>query len=168
MYTKDVVALANPDSEELEDAIPMFELHEIRNMTNADYNGQPGTAQGDTNEIRLRHAFVLCSMADGYNSGRKYIMQARTEEECIAIIDDLKKISNLAIDKFLGKTQFCKMQALPAYLRAARASCRCYILTRYRLIGRAATAIISTISETVCCDRSKEHTVCVPLSYPSH
>ena len=108
------MAFANPDSEELVDAIPMFELEEIRNMTCADDNGPSETAQGDANEVRFSHAFALCSTANGYNSGRKYIMLARTEGECTAIIDDLNKKSRVALDKFLGKTEFCKMQVLPA------------------------------------------------------
>ena len=78
----------------------MFELEEIRNMISSDKNGQSETAQGD----RVRPAFALCTLAGGNT-----------------IIDDLTKSSKLAIDKFLGKTQFIKIQALPASRRAARA-----------------------------------------------
>jgi hypothetical protein len=111
VYTKDVVALASPDSEELVDAIPMFELEEITKMTGSDDIGQSETAQGDI--IRLCHAFALCTIAGGYNSGQKYIIQARNEEECIKIINALTKSSKIAFDKFLGRTPFIKIQALP-------------------------------------------------------
>ena len=78
--------------------------------------------QGDTNKVKFRHAFQLRTKPDGYNSGRQYIIQARTEEERQKIVADLTKLSKIAIDKFLAKSQFRKTQARPAPPAPARVS----------------------------------------------
>jgi hypothetical protein len=67
--------------------------------------------QGDSNKVKFRHAFQLRTQQEGYNSGRQYIIQARTEEERQKIVADLTKLSKIANDKFLAKSQFRKTQA---------------------------------------------------------
>ena len=67
--------------------------------------------QGDTNKVKFRHSFQLRTKSDGYNSGRQYIIQARSDEERQKIATDLIKLSKIAIDKHLAKSQFRKTQA---------------------------------------------------------
>ena len=144
--------MANPDTDKIVDAIPLFELEETANMKDADGDGPTHSAgpekakgesvktvadsehsegkwpdtkekkQGDTNKVKFRHAFQLRTKLEGYNSGRQYIVQARTEEERQKIVADLTKLSKIAIDKFLAKSQFRKTQACPASLRPPPAS----------------------------------------------
>jgi hypothetical protein len=131
--------LLNPDTDKIVDAIPLFELEEAANMKDAEGDGATGpekskgengkvTAdhsehpetkgadvkekkQGDTNKVKFRHAFQLRTQQEGYNSGRQYIIQARTEEERHKIVSDLARLSKIANDKFLAKSQFRKTQA---------------------------------------------------------
>ena len=129
------MALANPDTDRIVDAIPLFELEETANMKDVDGDGPVGTEkvkgehsehdtkgadakekkQGDTNKVKFRHAFQLRTQPEGYNSGRQYIIQARTEEERHKIVNDLIKLSKIASDKFLAKSQFRKTQACPPH-----------------------------------------------------
>ena len=67
--------------------------------------------QGDTNKVKFRHAFQLRTQSEGYNSGRQYIIQARTEEERHKIVADLSRLAKIANDKHLAKSQFRKTQA---------------------------------------------------------
>lgn len=66
--------------------------------------------QGDTNKVKFRHAFQLHTQPEGYNSGRQYIIQARTEEERQKLVTDLTKFAKIANEKFLAKSQFRKIQ----------------------------------------------------------
>jgi hypothetical protein len=138
VYSKEVVAFSNPGSDKIVDAIPLFELEETAKMkdddsdasgvnekskaeiakSQADHSEHPEKGgevkdkkQGDSNKVKFRHAFQLRTQAEGYNSGRQYIIQARTEEERLKIVSDLTKLSKIANDKFLAKSQFRKTQA---------------------------------------------------------
>ncbi len=74
--------------------------------------------QGDSNKVKFRHSFQMRTMPEGYNSGRQYIIQARSDEERQKIVADLTKLSKIAIDKHLAKSQFRKTQvrrALPSF-----------------------------------------------------
>ena len=76
--------------------------------------------QGDTNKVKFRHSFQLRTQPEGYNSGRQYIVQARSEEERQKIVADLAKFSKMAIDKHLAKSQFRKTQVRARAERCAR------------------------------------------------
>ncbi len=141
MYSKEVIAFSNPDTDrdKLLDAIPLFELEETANMKDDETEGnsermgrgdanksgvdvsdhpEKDKKQGDTNKVKFRHSFQLRTKPDGYNSGRQYIIQARSDEERQKIITDLNKLSKIAIDKFLAKSQFRKIQ-----VRACKLTC---------------------------------------------
>ncbi len=141
VYSKEVVGFSNPGSDKIVDAIPLFELEETAKMKDDDSDTHGGVEkvkmesvknpvdhsehpeakggeikdkkQGDTNKVKFRHAFQLRTKHDGYNSGRQYIIQARTEEERQKIVSDLTKLAKIANDKFLAKSQFRKTQARP-------------------------------------------------------
>jgi hypothetical protein len=124
------------------DAIPLFELDETANMKDDESDGhtsermskgesskssmdlsehpEKDKKQGDSNKVKFRHSFQLRTKPEGYNSGRQYIIQARSEEERQKIVKELTKLSKIAIDKFLAKSQFRKTQ-VPA--RALRPRC---------------------------------------------
>mmetsp|Transcript_52361 Transcript_52361/g.109235 ORF Transcript_52361/g.109235 Transcript_52361/m.109235 type:complete len:514 (-) Transcript_52361:54-1595(-) len=131
-YSNDVIAFALPGSLKIVDAIPLFELVEVVNMSDTDVvHTSPSIDEeesdsksvkvnrtqkksGDSNKVKFRHAVQLCTKTegDGYNSGRQYIIQARNEQEHKKIIKDLTRLSKLATDKFLAKSQFEKAQEI--------------------------------------------------------
>ncbi len=143
VFSKEVIAFSNPDTDrdKLLDAIPLFELEETANMKDDESEGhtsermskgdtsksamdfsehhgpEKDKKQGDSNKVKFRHSFQLRTKPEGYNSGRQYIIQARSEEERQKIVKDLTKLSKIAIDKFLAKSQFRKTQVrVPAGL----------------------------------------------------
>jgi hypothetical protein len=152
VYSKEVIAFSNPGSDKIVDAIPLFELEETSKMkdddsetngnsekskaevskSSADHSEHPelkggeikDKKQGDTNKVKFRHAFQLRTQSEGYNSGRQYIIQARTEEERQKIVSDIIKLSKIANDKFLAKSQFRKTQARASRTNLQLQSCR--------------------------------------------
>jgi hypothetical protein len=112
-YSNDVVAFAIPGPElKIVDAIPLFELVEVVNMSDTDVAhksqdideeeldiksvkvNRTQKKSGDSNKVKFRHALQLCTKTDGdgYNSGRQYIIQARNEPELKKIIKDLTRL----------------------------------------------------------------------------
>jgi hypothetical protein len=73
-------------------------------------NGQQ-KKPGDSNHVKFRNALQIHTKYDGYNSGRQYIIQTRSEEECDRIVDQLTKLSKTAAEQLLAKSQFVKAQA---------------------------------------------------------
>ena len=65
---------------------------------------------GDSNKVKFQRALQLQTKPDGYNSGRQYIIQAHTDEECQQIYNELTKLSKIALDKYLAKSRFEKAQ----------------------------------------------------------
>ena len=134
-----MIFFALPDSENRIDAIPLFEVVEVASMQDGgaksddhsssgkvqrdnskmmedDPSKKPSTEKksGDSNKVMFRNALQIHTKPDGYNSGRQYVIQARSEEERQKIVQDLTKLSKVATDKFLAKTHFDKAQASPA------------------------------------------------------
>ena len=68
---------------------------------------------GDSNKVKFRNALQIHTKDDGYNSGRQYIIQARSEEERKRLVEQLSRLSKVARDKFLAKSLFTKAQASP-------------------------------------------------------
>jgi hypothetical protein len=133
-------SFALPDTETRIDGIPLFEVLEVVSMqdggTKSDEQSTSGKVQrdasmssmedeplkkpssekksGDSNKVMFRNALQIHTKPDGYNSGRQYVVQARDEAERQKIVQDLTRLSKIATDKFLAKSQFDKAQASPA------------------------------------------------------
>jgi hypothetical protein len=137
-YSAEVIAIAMPGSEKLIDAIPLFELVEVVKMSNRDSQSDENSNTerpkkennrintdseklekkyagdkkcGDSNKVKFQHALQLQTKPDGYNSGRQYIIQAHSDDECQNILQELTKLSKIALDNFLSKSRFEKVQA---------------------------------------------------------
>jgi hypothetical protein len=130
-YTIDLITFSLPSSDSVIDAIPLFEVEEVVKMTEDEgrlddsiYSGGsfkkeklspegPEKKSGDSNKVKFRNALQIQTKADGFNSGRQYIIQARSEEERKTVVENLTKLFKTATDKFLAKSQFAKAQASP-------------------------------------------------------
>ena len=138
-YSNDAISFALPATETRIDAIPLFEVVEVVSMQDGgskcddlsisgkvqrdaskaiedDPVSAPssGKKSGDSNKVMFRNALQIHTKPDGYNSGRQYVIQARNEDERQKIVQDLTRLSKIATDKFLAKSQFDKAQASPA------------------------------------------------------
>jgi hypothetical protein len=136
VYSNDVISFALPDTDTPIDAIPLFEVVEAASMQEGGDKSDDHSASGkikknssktfdddplkkptsekksgDSNKVLFRNALQILTKADGYNSGRQYVVQARDEAECQAIVQELNRLSKIATDKFLAKSQFDKAQA---------------------------------------------------------
>ncbi len=137
-YSNNVISFALPDTEIRIDAIPLFEVVEVVSMQdggakNEDLNIS-GRIQrdnsklmeddplkiptlekksGDSNKVMFHNALQIYTSPDGYNSGRQYVIKARDEAEHEKIVQELRRLSKIARDKFLAKTKFDMAQASP-------------------------------------------------------
>jgi hypothetical protein len=139
VYSNDVIAFAHTGTDNRIDAIPLFEVVEVVSMKDGgagnDDHSSSGKIQrdasktidddplkkasgekksGDSNKVMFRNALQIHTKPDGYNSGRQYVIQARSEEERQTMVEELSRLSKIATDKFLAKSQFTKAQASPA------------------------------------------------------
>ena len=154
VYTIDVIAFTLPTSDSVIDAIPLFEVEEVVKMTGDEgriddnsISGKQGKKgggkrpaeeeklpdgnekkSGDSNKVKFRNALQIQTKSDGYNSGRQYIIQARSEEERKGMVENLTKLSKTATEQFLAKSQFAKAQASPAPASARAPQHRCGML----------------------------------------
>ena len=136
VYTTDIIAFTLPSSNSVSDAIPLFEVEEVVTMNEdegrADESSMSGKLSkkgsvkmlseeeklseahekkpGDSNKVKFRNALQIHTKSDGYNSGRQYIIQARSSEESRSIADQLGKLSRAATEIFLAKSRFTKAQ----------------------------------------------------------
>jgi hypothetical protein len=116
-YSDEVIAFALPGSEKLIDAIPLFELTDVVNMSDRDARSDdhsttdklkressrvgadpepPDKKQhagdkksGDSNKVKFQHALQLHTKTDGYNSGRQYIIKARNDADCLVYYNNM-------------------------------------------------------------------------------
>jgi hypothetical protein len=70
-----------------------------------------GKRSGDSNKVKFRNSLQIHTKADGYNSGRQYIIKVGSDAERKTMIEELRKLSKIATDKFLAKSEFAKSQA---------------------------------------------------------
>jgi hypothetical protein len=124
--------LAEPESEKIVDAIPLYQVEEVVDMNFLDFERPNGKKKndrpqysfvldetgesetekkcGDSNKVKFKNTVQIRTIQDGYNSGRKYYIQARSEAECQEIAGNLKKYAAHELEKFLAKTRFEKAQ----------------------------------------------------------
>ena len=140
ILTKDVILISHPNSTKLVDGIPLFELEEVSFMqdlpkegaskgedaTKKDakrdsldpsahhVDGKPDSKEkkvGKTNKIKFHHSFQLRTSQEGYNSGRQYIIQANSDQECQELVEQIRQLAKVATEIFLAKSRFLKAQA---------------------------------------------------------
>jgi hypothetical protein len=127
-YTGQVLAIAHTGSEAIIDAIPLFEIEEVIDMNLldvADKTKVRGTTHvdeefdkdsqkkcGDTSQVKFRNSVQIRTVHGGYNSGRKYYIQTRSEAECAQMVEELDRLSKSELERFLAKSRFIKAQEL--------------------------------------------------------
>jgi hypothetical protein len=100
------------------DVIPMIEIAEVAAIVGEDEN------QEYSNESRLErkegrldsvskfaNSLEISTCPGGYNSGRKYVLQASSAEQCAKMIRDLAELSRIARKLAVRRSKFQKSQA---------------------------------------------------------
>ena len=125
--------MSHPNSSKIVDAIPLFELEEVllmhedaKDTSRSDemskrYSATSLTDQVDkkmsdrknakSNKLRFSHSFQLRTIAEGYNSGRQYIIQANSFDERQALVVQIRKLAKVSRELYLAKSKFLKAQA---------------------------------------------------------
>ena len=126
--TRDVVFLLHPNSTKIVDAIPLFELEEVALMQEVSKEGgskvdvsAADSTDGKPSEMREKknaksntlmfsHSFQLRTSAEGYNSGRQYVIQTHSDPECQALVEQIAQLAKVSTEKYLAKSRFLKAQ----------------------------------------------------------
>ena len=125
--------MSHPNSSKIVDAIPLFELEEVllmhedaKDTSRSDeiskrYSATSLSDQVDkkmsdrknakSNKLRFSHSFQLRTIAEGYNSGRQYIIQANSFDERQALVVQIRKLAKVSRELYLAKSKFLKAQA---------------------------------------------------------
>jgi hypothetical protein len=110
------------------DAVPLFEVEAITSMNELDAADddkknvkrnsiapaplieEKDRKCGDSNKVKFRNSVQIRTVPVGFNSGRKYYLQAKSSEDCQKLCEDLTRLSAEALERFLAKTRFQKAQ----------------------------------------------------------
>ena len=56
------------------------------------------------------NAFMINTIAEGYNSGRTYYLQASSKDQCLELVKSIKTFSKRARERAEAQTKFAKVQ----------------------------------------------------------
>ena len=121
IYTKEAVYFSAIDEEVVIDVIPIVEIVEVNKVSDGEENtnssselqiekktmSKPQMANVTVNQYRLQ----IVTDPDGYNSGRKYVLRASSDEACEQLIKDLTALSKIEKKKAERRSKFQRTQA---------------------------------------------------------
>jgi hypothetical protein len=130
LYTDEAIIFTQPGTSKIMDAIPLFEVEDViimngdksrsdsmkaensKNKGAVDKNDEPVVEKkcGDTNKVKFLNSLQIHTTENGYNSGRQYIVQAKSSTQIHTLAEELKKLSKLATERHLAKSRFVKAQ----------------------------------------------------------
>jgi hypothetical protein len=93
----------NKVSEEVGTSKLPSELHKDKNMISKDPQ--------IVNVTAIQCRFQIMTDQDGYNSGRKYVLQASSDEMCELVIQELVKLSKIEKKRAERRSKFERTQA---------------------------------------------------------
>ncbi len=64
----------------------------------------------DSNLFEVSNSMMVSTQLDGYNSGRQYRFQSDSQDACVFLVSQLRKLSTEARKREAGKTRFRKSQ----------------------------------------------------------
>ena len=117
IYSKDMIFFCAVDDEEVVDVIPIEEIvlvakceENVETSLQADLRIERKDLTTELNPKKLS-ALKIITHPDGYNSGREYVLQASTAEDCLTIVKELNILSKNAKKRAERKSKFQKSQA---------------------------------------------------------
>ena len=117
IFTKKVLAFSRASDEEVVDNIKLHEVKQIRSISAGEQTGHSNLAPGNetckpssAESESAKNIFQIETTEDGYNAGRTYKIQMKSEKDFGAAVDDLAKLCRIARDKAESKSKFKKIQ----------------------------------------------------------
>jgi hypothetical protein len=105
VYTKDVIAFSRPGQEILLDVVPLAEVVGIDSLHEGDESKNNFEASVD-----LSHAFQIRTKKDGFNAGRKYFIQASSDDLVTELISEISQITKAISKGVTAKSKWRKTQ----------------------------------------------------------
>ncbi len=97
MYTKDLIAFSHIDNDQVLDRIPLHEVVAVERVPPpASSGGVTGLAALET-ALDFSRSLQIRTIPNGFNSGRKYFLQAESETLCSNLIFTLQGFVGSAI-----------------------------------------------------------------------
>jgi hypothetical protein len=111
-YTNEVIAFAKVGEEILLDAIPLVEVTSIETMQSLEHKDTEKSLSENTFEVAvdISNAIQIRTKKDGYNAGRKYFLQASSDEELNEVLGELRSLSASATERAEANSKWAKMQ----------------------------------------------------------
>jgi hypothetical protein len=120
VFTKQVLVFARSTDDEVVEVIQLNEIKDIKDNSARDQTGHMNLAQESENpasahttkgeSANAKKTFLIETSEDGYNAGRMYILQVKTEKDFKAIIEDLTRLCKIAREKAEARSKFKKTQ----------------------------------------------------------
>jgi hypothetical protein len=108
LYTRDVIAFARLDEDVLLDAIPLAEVTGIDSMQEVDQNDI--SKNNFEAAVDFTHAFQIRTKRDGYNAGRKYFVQANSDQELAQLVAEISRVAKVAAEREAARSKWERMQ----------------------------------------------------------
>jgi hypothetical protein len=108
VYTKDVIAFSRLEEDVLLDAVPLAEVTGIDSMHEVD---ETDISKSNFElSVDFTHAFQIRTKKDGFNAGRKYFIQASSDEELAQLVAELAQIAMAAAEREVARSKWDRMQ----------------------------------------------------------
>jgi hypothetical protein len=107
-----VIAFAKVGQEMLLDAIPLVDVISIETMQTLEHKDTEKSLSENTFEVAvdISNAFQIRTKKDGYNAGRKYYLQASSDQELADLLSELRSLTKSAAERAEANSKWTKMQ----------------------------------------------------------
>ncbi len=107
-YTEEVIAFANVAENQLLDLIPLEVISGIEEMQVSSERGQVESAIETT--VDFTNAFQIRTRADGYNAGRSYFLQVKSDQDLAGLIQGITSVAKCAARKARARSPWAIAQ----------------------------------------------------------
>jgi hypothetical protein len=121
IYSKDTVFFSAIDEDVVIDVIPIVEIVEVNKVSEQEENGNSGSEYHIetkmpkdphiVNASAIQCRLQIITDPDGYNSGRKYVLQTGSPEACTTLLKELTALSKIERKKAERRSKFQQTQA---------------------------------------------------------
>jgi hypothetical protein len=100
------------DGDVVIDVIPILEIAEVAEVIDEDENHKKQSESRRFESVsKFANSLQIVTCPGGYNSGRKYVLQASSPELCAKMIQDLTELSRISQKLAERRSKFQKSQA---------------------------------------------------------
>jgi hypothetical protein len=105
-----VIAFARLEEDVLLDAIPLADVTGIDSMQEVDHNDI--SKNSFETAVDFTYAFQIRTKKDGFNAGRKYFIQASSDNELSQLVVEISKAAKAAAEREAARSKWERMQSL--------------------------------------------------------